>query len=76
MATLPRFVTLAQQEQADLAFRAWAQERARAYVLSVRARRAYVRQCRMVVAAVVAVAVTGLFVSWQVAAVITWLLNN
>ena len=42
MATLPNFVAIQHADRADAEFRAWAQERARAYSHGVRARRAYV----------------------------------
>ena len=76
MATLPNFVAIQHADRADAEFRAWAQERARAYSHGVRARRAYVVRLRLVMAAVVAVVASGLFAAWQLATVITWLLNN
>lgn len=76
MATLPNFVLAAQQQRADEAFRQECAERARAYVYRVRARRAYKTQMRLIVLAVASTIGTALFVSWQVASVITWLLNN
>lgn len=76
MATLPRFVVAQQQEREDEAFREWAADRAQDYLWRLRARRAYVVRVRLVVAAVVAVVASGLFAAWQLANVITWLLNN
>lgn len=76
MASLPSFVIAAQQERQEAAFRAECADRARAYSYRVRARRAYRIQMRLVALAVVTTVGTAVFVSWQIASVVTWLLNN
>lgn len=68
-AKLPDFV-------GDMQFRHECAERARAYIYRVRARRARAFQARMIALAVFTTVATALFVSWQLVAVVTWLLNN
>lgn len=76
MATLPRFAVLAQQERADELFRQECADRAREYVMRVRARKIYQRNVRLFGLAVASTAATALFVGWQIASVVAWLLNN
>lgn len=68
-AKLPDFV-------GDMQFRHECADRARAYVLRVRARKIYRRNVRLFALAVLSTAGTALFVGWQIASVVRWLLNN
>lgn len=68
-AKLPDFV-------ADNQFRHECAERARAYVMRVRARKASQRMARLVALAVFTTVGTAIFVAWQLVSVVTWLLNN
>lgn len=76
MATLPNFIAIQHAERAEAEFRKACAERAREYVYRVRARRAAKWQARAIGVAVFTTIGTLVFVSWQLASVITWLLNN
>lgn len=76
MATLPRFAVLAQQERADEAFRQECADRAREYVLRVRARRAARQQGRVISFVCFTATAVMIWLSWQLASLLAWLLNN
>lgn len=73
---LPSFILEQNAARQEEAFRAACAERARAYVYRVRARKAAAFQARMIALAVFTTVGTALFVGWQIASVVAWLLNN
>lgn len=76
MALLPNFIVEAQHERADAEFRALCADRAREYVLRVRARRAARQQGRVISFVCFTAVGTMVWVSWQLASLLAWLLNN
>lgn len=76
MAMLPNFIVEQNAERAEAAFRQECADRAREYVLRVRARRAARQQSRLISFVCFTAVGTMVWVSWQLASLLAWLLNN